>query len=220
MPIRMQKPTDGGNFAIAIEERFDISEDHIVELTSMQEFNLVSSIDGKPYTRIGWHCHIFDADGVAFVNEIDGSPYDFMDFTSTSLFKGNKTAVAREWAGAFLGHELSEEECGRIAENFDGVLVGKRALASFKLEDDKKNPGTKRMKFALLRPIPARMRKTVVPVAPTNGATVAAPFAATAPRETAAARRARLEAELSAMDDDEVNTDAYSAQDADHELPF
>jgi hypothetical protein len=212
MPIRMQKPTDGGNFAIAIEERFDISEDHIVELMSMQQFDLISSIDGKPYTRIGWHCRIFDADGIAFVNEIDGSAYDFMDFTSTSLFKGSKTAIAREWASAFIGHELTEAECEALADNFDGALVGKRALASWKLEEDKKNPGTKRMKFALLRPIPPRMRKASAPApapvaAPVNGA-------ATAPqpiRESAADRRARLQAELSAIDDDGP---------ADDDLPF
>jgi hypothetical protein len=219
MPIRMQKPTDSNSFAIAIEDRFDISEDHIVEVTSLQQFDLVSSIDGKPYVRIGWHFRIFDNEGIAFVNEIDGAAYDFMDFTSTSLFKGGKTAVAREWAGALLGHELSEDECTAIADDFDGALVGKRALASFKLEDDKKNPGTKRMKIALLRPIPPRLRKTAAPTQRPQTAPPAAPAPAMAPngsakaqavpaaRESLAEKRARLEAELAAMEGEPEDDD-------------
>src|SRR5262252_452494 len=133
MPIRMQKPSEGGNFSVAIEERFDVSEDYVVELMSMDEYNGISKIDGKPFTSIIWHCRIFDADGIAFTNEIDHAPYDFAEFSSMSLVKGKKgPAKAREWAGVFLGHELSEEECETLAENFDGALVGKRALASFK----------------------------------------------------------------------------------------
>jgi hypothetical protein len=210
MPIRMTKPSEGGNFGVTIEDRFDATEDHVVELMSMDEYQGVSTIDGKPYTSIMWHCRIYDEHGIAFLNMIDNSPYDFVEFSSMSLAKGNKTAKAREWAGAFLGHELSDAECEAIAENFDGSLVGKRALASWKLEDDKKNGG-KKLKFALLRPVPARLRRTSAPAA--NGtspvqAEVApqAPVAAPAARETAAERRARLQAELAAMPDDDVVT--------------
>ena len=56
MPIRMTKPSEGSNFSVAIEDRFDPSEDHIVELMSMDEYNGVSTIDGKPYTSLMWHC--------------------------------------------------------------------------------------------------------------------------------------------------------------------
>jgi hypothetical protein len=217
MPIRMTKPSEGGNFGVTIEDRFDATDDHIVELMSMDEYQGVSTIDGKPYTSIMWHCRIYDAEGIAFLNMIDQTAYDFVDFSSMSLAKGSKTAKAREWAGAFLGHELSDAECETIAENFDGSLVGKRALASWKLEEDKKNGG-KKLKFALLRPIPARMRR---PAATTNGTSPVAPVVAppAAPvayqpstRETAAQRRARLEAELAATYDDEETDDS--------ELPF
>jgi hypothetical protein len=212
MPIRMTKPSEGGNFSVAIEDRFDPSDDHIVELMSMDEYQGVSTIDGKPYTSIMWHCRIYDAEGIAFLNEIDHSPYDFVEFSSMSLAKGNKTAKAREWAGAFLGHELNDAECERIAENFDGTLVGKQALASWKLEDDKKNGG-KKLKFALLRPIPARLRRTAAPT--TNGTSPVEPEVASAPppvsrpaeRETAAQRRARLQAELDATTDEEDDDD-------------
>ena len=219
MPIRMQKPSEGGNFSVAIEDRFDISEDHVVELMSMDEYNGISSIDGKPYTSIMWHCRIYDDQGIAFLNEIDHAPYDFVEFSSMSLAKGAKgPAKARMWASAFLAHELSEEECERIAENFDGALVGKKALASFGLEDDKKNGG-KKMRFALLRPVPTRMRRE----APVNGT---APVQAPPPqpaqppvsqpgRETAAQRRARLQAELASMDneDDPDEVDVSGADD-------
>jgi len=221
MPIRMTKPSEGGNFSIAIEDRFDPSDDHIVELMSMDEYQGISTIDGKPYTSIMWHCRIFDADGIAFTNEIDHAAYDFVEFSSMSLARGQRVAKAREWAGAFLGHELNDEECERLAENFDGSLVGKRALASWKLEDDKKNGG-KKMRFALLRPVPARMRRQEAPSA--NGtAPVQAPPPQPAPpvsqpgRETAAQRRARLEAELAAMGDDD-DVDISGADDAD--TPF
>jgi len=219
MPIRMQKPSEGGNFSVAIEERFDVSEDYVVELMSMDEYNGISSIDGKPYTSIMWHCRIYDDQGIAFLNEIDHAPYDFVEFSSMSLAKGAKgPAKARMWASAFLAHELSEEECERIAENFDGALVGKKALASFGLEDDKKNGG-KKMRFALLRPVPTRMRRE----APVNGT---APVQAPPPqpaqppvsqpgRETAAQRRARLQAELASMDneDDPDEVDVSGADD-------
>jgi len=215
----MQKPSEGGNFSVAIEDRFDISEDHVVELMSMDEYNGISSIDGKPYTSIMWHCRIYDDQGIAFLNEIDHAPYDFVEFSSMSLAKGAKgPAKARMWASAFLAHELSEEECERIAENFDGALVGKKALASFGLEDDKKNGG-KKMRFALLRPVPTRMRRE----APVNGT---APVQAPPPqpaqppvsqpgRETAAQRRARLQAELASMDneDDPDEVDVSGADD-------
>jgi hypothetical protein len=224
MPIRMTKPSEGSNFSVAIEDRFDPSEDHIVELMSMDEYNGVSTIDGKPYTSLMWHCRIYDDEGVAFLNEIDHSPYDFVEFSSMSLAKGTKTAKAREWAGAFLGHELSEAECEQIAENFDGALVSKRALASWKLEDDKKNGG-KKMRFALLRPVPARLRKAAAPAERPLASRSAAPEPGTAPNgsaklqavpaasETPAERRARLQAELSAMD-------AEDEAAADDDVPF
>lgn len=215
MPIRMTKPSEGGNFSVAIEDRFDVNEDYVVELMAMDEYNGISTIDGKPYSSLMWHCRIYDEQGLAFLNEIDHSPYDFVEFSSMSLAKGAKTAKAREWAGAFLGHELSDAECEAVAENFDGALVGKRALASWKLEDDKKNGG-KKMRFALLRPVPARLRKAVAgpsangaaPVAPAAPPVAQAPPAA---RETAAERRARLLAEAAAISDDDV---------ADDDVPF
>jgi len=210
----MTKPSEGGNFSIAIEDRFDPTDDHVVEIMSMDEYNGVSTIDGKPYTSIMWHCRIYDADGIAFLNLIDQAPYDFVDFSSMSLAKGNKTAKAREWASAFLGHELSDAECETLAENFDGHLVGKRALASWKLEDDKKNGG-KKLKFALLRPV--RKPRPAAAAAETNGTSPVAPAQPAAPpaerpgRETSAQRRARVEAEnaarLAALDDDDEGDD-------------
>lgn len=201
----MQKQSDKSNFSVAIEDRFDITEDHIVEVMSLDEYHGISKQDGKPYVSIMWHCRIFDNDGIAFLNEIDLAPYDMVEWSSPSLVKGNKTAKAREWASAFLGHELSDDECDELADNFDGALVGKRALASFKLDAGK-------LRFALLRPIPPRMRKVAAPTERPQTAPPAAPAPAMAPngstrlqvtpaaRESLAERRARLEAELAAME--------------------
>jgi hypothetical protein len=229
MPIRMTKPSEGSSFSIAIEDRFDMSDDHIVELMSMDEYNGISKIDGKPFTSIIWHCRIYDADGVAFTNEIDHAPYDFAEFSSLSLAKGSKgPSKARIWASAFIGHDLSEEECEAIAENFDGALVGKRALASWMLEDDKTNGG-KKLKFALLRPIPPRMKQAAAAkaapkaAAPTNGSVAGASKTVTVPtplRETAAERRARLIAELDAMEETADEDAAPAGNDADGDLPF
>jgi len=205
----MTKPSEGGGFSIAIEDRFDPTDDHVVELMSMDEYQGVSKIDGKPYTSIMWHCRIYDQDGVAFLNEIDHAPYDFVGFSSMSLAKGNKTAKAREWAGAFLGRELTDDDCEKLAENFDGALVGKRALASWKFETNQ--DGSKKMGFALLRPIPARMRRPTAEVNGTNPQPpvreVAPPAQPTPGRETAAQRRARQMAEYAAKLDAEDNED-------------
>ena len=107
----------------------------------------VSTIDGKPYTSIVWKYRVFDADGVAFIDKVDGSPYEGWEFSSMAL---TPKAKARAWASAFLGHELSDDECDRIADNFDAVIVGKRARVSWKLEE---KPGGTRIRFALLRPL-------------------------------------------------------------------
>jgi hypothetical protein len=215
MPIRMTKPSEGGNFSITIEDRFDPQDDHIVELMSMDEYEGISNIDGKPYTSIMWHVRIFDSNGVAFLNMIDQSPYDLVEFSSMSLAKGKRgPSKARLWASAFLGHELTDDECERLAENFDGALVGKRARASWTIETDDKT-GSKKLKFALLRPVP-RQTRTAAPE--TNGSAPVAPSAAVeadrvdrmareAIRETAAERRARLQAELAAMGDETADDD-------------
>lgn len=213
MPIRMTKPSEGGSFAITIEDRFDPTDDHVVELMSMETYDGVSKIDGKPYTSLMWHTRIYDTDGVAFLNELDQSPYDLVEWSTLSLAKGKKgPAKARLWAAAFLGKaELTDEECDRIAENFDGTLVGKRARVSWVIETDEQ--GNKKLKFALLRPMPRATTRAATPE--TNGNTPVAPAPAPAPvaaaagatRETPAERRARLQAELAAMEEDEPDGD-------------
>lgn len=220
MPIRMTKPSEGGSFSITIEDRFDPQEDHIVELMSMDEYEGISTIDGKPYTSIMWHVRVYDAEGVAFLNMIDQAPYDLVEFSSMSLAKGKRgPSKARLWASAFLGHELTDEECERLAENFDGALVGKRARASWSIETDDKT-GSKKLKFALLRPLPRSATRAATPE--TNGSTPVAPSAAPAPtpsvggaRETPSERRARLQAELAAMEDDDGDS-----TDSTDDLPF
>ena len=146
MPIKMNKPGDT-SFALTIEDRFDANEDHIVEIVDMDTRDDVSTIDGKPYTSIVWKYRVFDAEGVAFIDKVDGSPYEGWEFSSMAL---TPKAKARAWASAFLGHELSDDECDRIADNFDGAIVGKRARVSWKLEE---KPGGTRIRFALLRPL-------------------------------------------------------------------
>ena len=219
MPIKMNKPGDT-TFALTIEDRFDSNEDHIVEIVDMDTRDDVSTIDGKPYTSIVWKYRVFDAEGVAFIDKVDGSPYEGWEFSSMAL---TPKAKARAWASAFLGHELSDDECDRMADNFDGVIVGKRARVSWKLEE---KPGGTRIRFALLRPLltkaqpatpvpPAAKAKppasAPVPEAPTapaakNGNTSAA--------ESAADRRARLMADLDAMNE------AEAADDDDETRPF
>jgi hypothetical protein len=205
MPIKMNKPGDT-TFAITVEDRFDANEDAIVEIVDMDTRDDVSTIDGKPYTSIVWKYRIFDQDGVAFLDKVDGSAYEGWEFSSMAL---TPKAKARAWASAFLGHELSDEECDKIADNFDGAIVGKRARVSWKVEE--KANGT-RIRFALLRPLltkatkPAAAPKTSAPTPPAANGPV---------RETAAERRARLQAELEAMDD-QVDESAV----ADDDVPF
>jgi len=212
MPIKMNKPGDT-TFAITIEDRFDPQEDHIVEIVDMDTRDDVSTIDGKPYTSIVWKYRVFDADGVAFLDKMDGSPYEGWEFSSMAL---SPKAKARAWASAFLGHELTDEECDRIAEAFDTAIVGKRARVSWRVEE--KANGT-RIRFALLRPMlnrpaapPKAPKSKPVEEAPPEFVTPnppprSMPTANGAPRESAAERRARLEAELAAMTDEDADGD-------------
>ena len=224
MPIKMNKPGDT-TFAITIEDRFDPQEDHVVEIVDMDTRDDVSTIDGKPYTSIVWKYRIFDSDGVAFIDKLDGSAYEGWEFSSMSL---TPKAKARAWASAFIGHELTDDECDRIADNFDGAIVGKRARVSWKVEE--KANGT-RIRFALLRPMlnrPVARPAAPPPTAPAgyqprqqNGPVdeiiTARPSVPAPGRETAAQRRARLEAEIAAIDDDDQVAEDNGGDD---DLPF
>jgi hypothetical protein len=212
MPIRMNKPSES-SFGINIDDRFDPSDDHVVKLDDMDEYQGISKVDGKPYTSIKWVFTVYDAEGVAFTNLIDGGVYETWQFSSQSLAPKSN---GRAWAAALLGKiELTDEECDRIAENFDTALIGKQARASWKVETD---PTTKnkRLKIAMLRPM--RMRQAPVgatrPPEPEVAPSAPPPSAPTTngARETAAEKRARLHAELAAM------SDAEDAEDGD--VPF
>lgn len=192
MPIKMNKPSES-SFGINVEDRFDPRDDHLVELADMEEFNGVSKIDGKPFTSIVWKFAVYDTDGVAFTNVIDGGVFESWQFSSLSLAPKSN---GRAWASALLGKtELSDAECDKLADNFDTALIGKQAVASWKVEDVN---GNKRLKLVLLRPTRPKRAATPAPAAPA----AAPPAANGSAKETAAERRARLQAELAAMPDD------------------
>ena len=195
MPIRMNKPSDT-SFALTIEDRFDSNDDHVVEIIDMDTRDDVSAIDGKPYTSIVWKYRIYDADGVAFIDQVDGSPYEGWEFSSMAL---TPKAKARAWASAFIGHELTDEEADRIADNFDGAIVGKRARVSWKIEE---KAGGTRIRFGFLRPMPTKAAPKAAHTPPPPAAAPAEPLPnGGRERETQAERRARLEAELASMGD-------------------
>lgn len=101
-------------------------------------------------------------------------------------------------------------ECDRLAENFDGALMEKFALASWKVED---KDGNKRLKIALLRPLKktaaARTTPAAVPVQESAPKTAAETNGRTSHRETAAERRAKLEAELAGLTDEDVDGEPF-----------
>jgi hypothetical protein len=225
MPIQMKKSGDG-SFDLTIEDRFDPSEDYTVEVMDMDTYSGVSKIDGKPFTSLKWIYRVYDQDGLAFVDQVSGEAWEGVEFSSLSLFG---TAKGRGWADAFLGHTLTDEECDAIADNFDGAIIGKRARASFKLVEKKSADGAvlgRNLTWALLRPLlkpaapkraasrpagpsaqtladDAAIKASVAPKASTNGDAPVSQF-----RETAAQRRARLQAEMEAIpadDDDDDN---------------
>lgn len=207
MPIKMNKPGES-SFGINIDDSFDPTDDHRVQLVDMDEYEGISTIDGKPYTSIKWILRVFDADGNSFTNLIDGSPYETWQFTSKSMAPKSN---ARAWAAAFLGkQELTDMECDRLAENFDGALMEKFALASWKVED---KDGNKRLKIALLRPLKktaaARTTPAAVPVQESAPKTAAETNGRTSHRETAAERRAKLEAELAGLTDEDVDGEPF-----------
>lgn len=201
MPIQMKKPGDS-SFELTIEDRFDPNQDYVVKVVDMDTADYVSKIDGKPYTSLHWQYCIYDADGVAFSDATSGAVWEGREFSSLSL---SGKAKGRMWASAFIGHELTDDECDKIAENFDAVIVGKSARVSFKLTEKKGDGGTvlgHNLQWALVRPLLKPVAATR-PAARSNGETRQAEV--TAPpvqaRESAAEKRARLEQELAAMDD-------------------
>ena len=228
MPIQMQKTSDR-SFALTIEDRFDPSEDYTVEVIDMDTYSGVSKMDGKPFTSLKWIYRVYDADGVAFVDQVSGAPWEGVAFSSMAL---GGQAKARMYASGFLGHELTDAECDAIADNFDGALVGKKARVSFKVVEKKGEGGTvlgSNLEWALVRPILNRAPRSSsvrpgpspAPVPPTPAAAGPGPMPSNGPpaaatgRETPAQRRARLEAELAAMDNDQVQEDG-----ADDDPPF
>ena len=200
MPIRMNKPSDS-SFALTIEDRFDPNDDHVVEIIDMDTRDDVSAIDGKPYTSIVWKYRVFDTDGVAFLDQVDGSAWEGWEFSSMAL---TPKAKARAWASAFIGHELTDEEADRIADNFDGAIVGKRARVSWKIEE---KAGGTRIRFGFLRPMPTKTATRLAAPPVQEAAPAAAPPSENGQRETQAERRARLEAELASIGDDNGGND-------------
>ena len=178
----MPRQPDAG-FQPAVE--IDIDKTYPVELTEIEEKPSKFNEKNKDAKTLIHHFRLFDPDtGIALIDESTGDIFDHWHFTPDTTFSNptsGQIAKARVVANALLDKTLTDDEVkAMIAQGWDKVLVGHRALADFDWVVD--TSGVERMRIIRLRPY----RKPAV-------------AAATPTEETLEQKKARLMAELEAM---------------------
>ena len=177
------------SFQPAVE--IDIDKTYPVELVEIEEQPSKFRDRNKDANTLIHRFRIFDPEtGAALIDESTGSPYEHWHFTPDSTFSNptsGQVAKARVVANALMNKTLSDDDVkAMITAGWDKSLVGKRALADFDWVVD--NNGNERLRIIRFRPY----RKP-------GSRAVEAPAVEAPATETLEERKARLIAELEAM---------------------
>ena len=155
----MPRRPESSNFALTIEDDFDETRSYRVKLSEIEERE---SQFGKG-NFLFWKMPVYREDGTAFKDTRTGEVFELWASTSDSTFANPNTgqrAKARQYAEAFMGRELTDEEVNElIDQGFDRALVGKVAIGSFEITHDDKGD---RLNLIKLRPLKAAMSQQQV----------------------------------------------------------
>lgn len=199
-------PRDPGEaFQVAVtvddEKRWRLRLNSVVEVESEYKERR------KDAVFLSWRFSLHDIDtGAAVTDDNSGDMYELWHPTNDSTFydpkaKPPKLGGAREMAHVLMGRELSDAEIqdwnADGIEGWNAALADRTMLADLEWGVDKK--GYNRLKIIRMRPDPKGVHTRTVAAPPVNGP--ATPPSATPPTaETPAERKARLLAELEAID--------------------
>src|SRR5262245_42584242 len=146
---------ESSSFALTIAKDFDETRSYRIKLYEIEERE---SQFGKG-NFLFWKANVYREDGTVFEDTRDDvEVFDLWFSTSDSTFANPNTgqrAKARQYAEAFMGRELTDEEVNdMIDQGFDKSLVGKIAIGSFEITHDEKGD---RIQVVKLRPVRAPM---------------------------------------------------------------
>ena len=153
----MPRRPDSSQFGLTIANDFDETRSYRVKLFEIEERE---SQFGKGMFLF-WKMNIYREDGSAFEDTRDGQgAFELWASTSDSTFANPATAQrakARQYAEAFMGRELTDDEINDMIDNdFQKSLVGKVAVGSFEITHNEQGD---RIAVVKLRPdrAPERM---------------------------------------------------------------
>ncbi len=151
----MPRRPESSSFALTIAKDFDDTRSYRVKLYEIEERE---SQFGKG-NFLFWKMNIYREDGTVFEDTRDDvEVFDLWASTSDSTFanpNSGQRAKARQYAEAFVGKELTDEEINAMIDaGFDKALVGKIAIGSFEITHDDKGD---RLQVVKLRPVRAPM---------------------------------------------------------------
>jgi hypothetical protein len=135
MAIRVKRPSESSGGA-AVPEEFDETRSYRTQCTAIEE-RPSTQPNSKSKTYLSWHLTPYDDDGVAFIDPGNGGPLDVWATSPLEMWsnaKSGEIAKGREYANAFYGRELSDEEIDDIADEFDEAIVGKWAMGTFEVQ--------------------------------------------------------------------------------------
>lgn len=145
------------NVSLALPDSFDDGERYRIKLNEIEERE---SQYGNG-TALVWHSNIYDRDGIAFQDTNTGLNFDLWMWTSDSTAfnpANGRKAKAREYAEAFLGRALSDDDINEmIDDGFAEALVGHIAIASFEVTTNA--DGNSRLNVIKLRPAKGNQKR-------------------------------------------------------------
>lgn len=171
----------------------------------------------KDAVYLSWHFTVHDMNsGVAVIDEATGKPFELWHSSNDATFFNpdtKKMGGAREVGNVLMGRDLTDDEVrGMNAEGIEGwaeAMASRTAIADVEWRQTEK--GFNRLYVLRLRPDPQGLHtRTVSAPKPGAPAAPAAKNGSTSAAESAADRRARLMAEIDAMNEAEAAADGDS----------
>ena len=163
MPVNAKRSAQRESGNSFIPENFDDGRSYRTQLTKIEE---KPSLKKAGTTYFSWHLTPYDEDGVAFLDG-SGAPLDVWATSPIELWnneKDGKKSIAWEYAEAFMGRELSDEDIDDlIADGFAEPLEGKWAMGLFEPKTATDSYGNTYERLNVVRLRPMRKKTAAMP---------------------------------------------------------
>jgi len=184
-------PRDPKSFAPVVE--LDEAEKYRLRLDEYEEGPSQFKTKIKNALMLTYKFNVHHMDGTPVIDESTGEIFQIWHFTNDSTRPSKPPYVgSRELASALIGRALDDDDIRSMIPVWEETLIGKTAIADLSKVFDRDTGEFKR--WGIVRLLPDRARKAPEPVNIPQGV----------PSETPAQRRARLEAELAAAEEEDT----------------